>query len=83
MENQLKVLGTEHIGNIKFTGIEGGFGQGKKAMLEKDITQTQLADDLNISKNVVSEAVRGYNTPRAKKARRKIRKWLGMEESNE
>lgn len=53
------------------------------AMLEKDITQTQLADDLNISKNVVSEAVRGYNTPRAKKARRKIRKWLGMEESNE
>lgn len=48
-------------------------------MLEKDITQTQLADDLNISKNVVSEAVRGYNTPRAKKARRKIRKWLGME----
>lgn len=53
------------------------------AMLEKDITQTQLADDLNISKNVVSEAVRGYNTPRAKKARRKIRKWLGVEESNE
>lgn len=51
----------------------------KVAMLEKDITQTQLADDLNISKNVVSEAVRGYNTPRAKKARRKIRKWLGME----
>lgn len=49
------------------------------AMFEKDITQTQLADDLNISKNVVSEAVRGYNTPRAKKARRKIRKWLGME----
>ena len=49
------------------------------AMLEKDITQTQLADDQNISKNVVSEAVRGYNTPRAKKARRKIRKWLGME----
>lgn len=37
MENQLKVLGTEHIGNIKFTGIEGGFGQGKKAMLVKDI----------------------------------------------
>lgn len=52
-------------------------------MLKKDITQTQLANDLNISKNVVSEAVRGYNTPRAKKARKKIRKWLGMEESNE
>ena len=37
MENQLKVLGTEHIGKITFTGIEGGFGQGKKAMLVKDI----------------------------------------------
>ena len=55
----------------------------KVAMLEKDITQTQLADDLNISKNVVSEAVRGYNTPRAKKARKKIRRWLGMENNHE
>lgn len=36
MENQLKVLGTEHIGNIKFTGIEGGFGPGKKAILVRD-----------------------------------------------
>lgn len=39
MENQLKVLGTEHIGNIKFTGIEGGFGQGKKAMLVRDVAK--------------------------------------------
>lgn len=37
MENELKVLGTEHIGKITFTGIEGGFGPGKKAMLVKDI----------------------------------------------
>lgn len=51
----------------------------KMAMLKKDINQSQLADDLNISKNVVSEAVKGYNTPRAIKARKKIRKWLGME----
>lgn len=33
----LKVLGTEKIGKIEFTGIEGGFGKGKKAMLVKDI----------------------------------------------
>lgn len=37
MENQLKVLGTEHIGKITFTGIEGGFGPGKKAMLVRDV----------------------------------------------
>lgn len=33
----LKVLGTEKIGKFEFTGIEGGFGEGKKAMLVKDI----------------------------------------------
>lgn len=37
MENELKVLGTEHIGKITFTGIEGGFGPGKKAMTINDI----------------------------------------------
>lgn len=36
MNNQLKVLGTEHIGKITFTGIEGGFGPAKKAILAKD-----------------------------------------------
>lgn len=33
----LKVLGTEKIDKIEFTGIEGGFGEGKKAMLVRDI----------------------------------------------
>lgn len=33
----LKVLGTEKVGKIEFTGIEGGFGEGKKAMLVRDI----------------------------------------------
>lgn len=35
--NELKVLGTEKIGKFEFTGIEGGFGKDKKAMLVKDI----------------------------------------------
>ena len=39
METQLKVLGKEHIGKIEFTGIEGGFGNDKKAMLVKDIAK--------------------------------------------
>lgn len=37
--NGLKVIGREHIGHIEFTGIEGGFGKNKKAMLVKDIAQ--------------------------------------------
>ena len=35
--NDLKVLGTEKIGNFEFTGIESGFGENKRAMLVKDI----------------------------------------------
>ena len=35
--NELKVLGKEKVGNFEFTGIEGGFGEDKKAMLVKDI----------------------------------------------
>lgn len=31
----IKVIGQEKVGNIKFTGIEGGFGKDKKAMLVK------------------------------------------------
>ena len=39
MTAQLKVIGKEHIGHIEFTGIEGGFGDDKKAMLVKDIAK--------------------------------------------
>ena len=35
--NELKILGTEKVGNFKFIGIEGGFGENKKAMLVRDI----------------------------------------------
>lgn len=35
--NDLKVIGKEKVGSIEFTGIEGGFGKDKKAMLVKDI----------------------------------------------
>lgn len=38
--NDLKVLGTEKIGKFEFTGIEGEFGENKKAMLVKDIATT-------------------------------------------
>lgn len=50
MENELKVLGTEHIGKITFTGIEGGFGPGKKAMLIRDIAliHKQTVGNINL-----------------------------------
>lgn len=35
----LKVIGQEKIGKIEFTGIEGEFGQGKKAMLVRDVAK--------------------------------------------
>ncbi|MDT2438051.1 ORF6N domain-containing protein [Enterococcus avium] len=35
--NQLRVTGTQRIGNYQFIAIEGGFGEGKKAMTVKDI----------------------------------------------
>lgn len=34
---ELKVLGKEKVGKFEFTGVEGGFGEGKKAMLVRDI----------------------------------------------
>ncbi|MBJ8109567.1 ORF6C domain-containing protein [Bacillus cereus group sp. N6] len=35
--SELRLLGRRKIGGYEFTGIEGGFGEGKKAMLVKDI----------------------------------------------
>lgn len=56
--NDLKIIGTEHIGNIKFTGIEGGFGKNKRAMLVKDIA--------NIHGQPLSEINRRINDNRTR-----------------
>lgn len=45
----LKVLGAEKIGKFEFTGIEGGFGEGKKAMLVKDIALIHNQTNGNIN----------------------------------
>lgn len=34
---ELKVLGKEKVGKFEFTGVEGGFGEDKRAMLVRDI----------------------------------------------
>lgn len=37
--NELKNIGKQQIGKYEFIGIEGGFGEGKKAMLVRDIAE--------------------------------------------
>lgn len=34
---EIKVIGEKHIAGFEFLGIEGGFGEGKKSMLARDI----------------------------------------------
>ena len=54
--NDLKVLGTEKIGAFEFTGIEGGFGKDKKAMLVKDfysINQDDLSEEDKVKTRVM------------------------------
>lgn len=45
----LKVIGQEKMGEFEFTGIEGGFGEGKKAMLARDIAlvHSRLVKEIN------------------------------------
>ncbi len=54
---ELQVLGKEKIGKYEFTGIEGGFGEGKKAMTVKDIARIhgRLVKDINklINLNII------------------------------
>ncbi|MCU5706099.1 ORF6N domain-containing protein [Bacillus wiedmannii] len=37
--NQLQIIGKQKVAGYEFTGIEGGFGHGKKAMLVKEIAE--------------------------------------------
>ena len=50
--NQLKVTGTKHIAGHEFTGIEGGFGEGKKAMLVKDIAEIHVQPLFKINERI-------------------------------
>lgn len=48
----LKIIGQEKIGKIEFTGIEGGFGEGKKAMLVRDIALIHKTDVRTINQTI-------------------------------
>lgn len=44
MNSLIKVNGIKKIENMQFHDIEGGFGEGKKAMLAKEIAQIHGKD---------------------------------------
>lgn len=48
----LKIIGQEKIGKFEFTGIEGGFGEGKKAMLVRDIALIHKTDIRTINQTI-------------------------------
>lgn len=50
--NELKVTGKQQIGSIEFTGIEGGFGEDKKAMLVKDIAEIHQTDVRTVNQSI-------------------------------
>lgn len=56
MNNEIRLIGQTEVDGIKFTGVEGGFGEGKKSMLAKDVAimhdvETKYIQKL-INKNV-------------------------------
>ncbi len=51
----------------------------KKALLSKNMTQSELADLLGESRTRINLAIKGNTNPRSVKIRKKIYKVLGME----
>lgn len=50
--NEIKVTGKQKIGSFEFVSIEGGFGEGKKAMLIKDIADIHKTDVRTINQTI-------------------------------
>ncbi|MDA2567076.1 ORF6C domain-containing protein [Bacillus cereus] len=50
--NDLHILGKQNIAGYQFTGIEGGFGEGKKAMLVKEIAEIHNKDTWKINERI-------------------------------
>ena len=62
MNKQIKVTGTQNLGSVQFTGIEGGFGEGKKAMLVKDIAEIHQREVKEINRNINNNINRFKNS---------------------
>ncbi|PEB52487.1 hypothetical protein COO03_11945 [Bacillus sp. AFS098217] len=50
--NQLKIIGKQNVAGYEFTGIEGGFGQNKKAMLVKEIAEIHEKEVKHINQRI-------------------------------
>lgn len=59
MNNQIiKINGLKQIENMKFHDIEGGFGEGKKAMLVKEIAEIHGRNLKDINRNINNNILR-------------------------
>ncbi|WP_322020534.1 ORF6N domain-containing protein, partial [Clostridium butyricum] len=50
--SQIKLRGDKEVEGMKFHDIEGGFGEGKKSMLVKDIARIHGRDIKDINRNI-------------------------------
>lgn len=50
--NNLKVIGKEKVAGYEFTGIEGGFGDGTRGMLVRDIAEIHGTSTRTINQNI-------------------------------
>ncbi|MEC5308043.1 ORF6N domain-containing protein [Bacillus thuringiensis] len=58
---QLQVIGKQNIAGYEFTGIEGGFGEGKKAMLVKEIAEIHNRPIKEINRRINENHIRFTN----------------------
>lgn len=85
---KIKVIGKEHIGNIEFTGIEGGFGENKKSILAKDVAQIHEQSVGNINRLInnnrkwFEDGIDVIDLLNAPEAFRNFAHQLGLDKSN-
>lgn len=85
---KIKAIGKEHIGNIEFTGIEGGFGENKKSILAKDVAQIHEQSVGNINRLInnnrkwFEDGIDVIDLLNASDAFRNFAHQLGLDKSN-
>ncbi|MGH1259592.1 MULTISPECIES: ORF6C domain-containing protein [Bacillus] len=60
--NELRVLGKQSIAGYEFTGIEGGFGKDKKAMLVKEVAEIHKKEVKHINQRINENRRRFINS---------------------
>lgn len=59
--NQLQIIGKQNIAGYEFTGIEGGFGKEKKAMLVKEVAEIHKKEVKHINQRINENRKRFIN----------------------